>query len=162
MVAFGILAFLASPTRAEYYTIGVDANGEYPGSVDLVGADVIDATSTVNYGLTTPVILYGVVVSSDAATNFATLRDTDTLNTTSNIKMTLYPNNSGGTSLASATSVLMLPAPVIFRNGISITLNAAPAGSSGTLSIGRWHFIVRRRNIGNARGQDVAFSDTAN
>lgn len=152
-----VLAFAVVPrfVMAEAYIIPQDSDGRIPGNANQVGCDVIDATSTINYGLTTPVALYWIMTSSDVAGNYATLRDTDTLNTTSNVKMLAYANGTGGTSVYAASTLMPFPVPVIFRNGISIKLNQAP------LTGGRWHFCVGRRSIGNARGLDTSFADSA-
>lgn len=156
LVAFA-LAVVPRFALAEEYLIPQDANGNIPGDANQYGCDVIDSTSTVGTGLTTPVLLYWVMVSSDAVTNYATLRDTNTINATSNVKMTVFPNGNGGTSITASSTIIPFNPPVIFRNGISIHLNAAPAGSA---TQGRWHFCVRRRSIGSSRGVDTAFSDT--
>ena len=157
MALVGLVLALPKFVMAERYLIPQDSHGNIPSDANLVGVDVIDSTSTVNTGLTSPVLLYWVMVSSDAATNYATLRDSATLNSTSNVKLTVYPNNTSGTSLASGSVIMNFNPPVIFRNGLSITLNAAPAGGG---ALGRWHFGIRRRVIGNANGQDTSFADT--
>jgi len=155
---FAVAAFITlvtKPLMAEQYIIPQDSVGQIPGDISLVGVDVIDATGTRNYGITSPVILYGVCVSSDVVTNYAQLRDTDTLNSTSDIAMTVFPD--GQSTNAAQTLCTRLPAPVIFRNGLSITLGNAV----GSTTKGRWQFFVRRRLIGNARGTDTSFSATS-
>ena len=155
LVAF-TLAVIPRFVMTEAYIIPQDANGNIPGDASQQGVDVIDSTAAlVNGGLNTPVCLHWVIVSSDVVTNYAVLRDSDTSNTTSNIKMTLYANNTGGTSLATASQVMIINPCAIFRNGIQIHLN------QNTSAGGRWQFGVRRRSIGNARGVDTSFTDQA-
>lgn len=157
-VLFGLsLAFLSSHAMAENYRIPTDADGRIPGDTNMVGADVIDSTGTAgNYGITEPVVLYGVCTSSIATTAYATFRDSATLNSTSDVKMVFYPN---GITVAGNVQTLCttLPAPVIFRNGMSVTLSAAAGGGPNT----RWMFIYRRRLTGNVSGRDVAPTATS-
>lgn len=157
------LAAIPRFVMAEAYIIPQDSFGNVPSDANQAGVDVIDTTMTFRTGLTTPVMLYWVMVSSDVVGNSAVLRDTDTLNTTSNVKMTVFPCSNGGTSLTAASTICQFNPPVLFRNGISINLIATPAGSAaqtGTVP-GRWHFGIRRRMIGNARGVDTSFADTS-
>lgn len=143
------IAFLGGSLHAESYTIPFDNNGNIPQDMTLIGGDVFVATSTIAMGSTSPVVLYGYSVSSDAVTNFAMLRDSATINSTSNIKLTLYPDATA--SSAAQTLTRTLPIPVIFRNGLSINLNAAVTGASTTK--GRWMFYVRYLREGSVPGK---------
>lgn len=125
VVAFAYEAMAAS------YGIPLDLNGRLPGDANLVGVDVIDSTGTQNYGLGAPGYLHWIAVSSATFVEVAVLRDTDTLNATSDIKMTVV------STTFSPTSVFTFNPPVIFRNGISIKLLQASGG--------RWMFGYRRR-----------------
>lgn len=137
MKAVAVLSLMvgfASLASAANYSIPQSLNGKEPGDADLLGVDVIDSTgSTTNYGLAAPCYLHWVAISSAAASEFATLRDTDTLNSTSDIKLTLTTIVSSITS----TQVITFNPPVIFRNGMSIKLNQN--------ALGRWMFGYRRR-----------------
>lgn len=126
-----VLFAFAFSVEAANYGIPLDLNGRLPGDADLVGVDVIDATGTQNYGLTAPGFLHWVAVSSANYVETVVLRDTDTLNATSDVKMTLI------STTFSPTAVFSFNPPAIFRNGISIKLNQA--------SNGRWMFGYRRR-----------------
>lgn len=155
LFVIAVLTSLAGFVKAEQYLIPADSNGSIPGDVSLVGVDVIDSTGTQVYGTTTPVVLYGVCTSSIAVTAYATLRDSDTLNSSSDIKMQVYPS---GLTVAGNVQTLCttFPAPVIFRNGMSISLSAAAGGGSN-----RWMFFIRRRVIGSARGLDTSLLATS-
>lgn len=138
--ALACVSFLSFPARAENYVIPFDNNGNIPAEIELVGADVFVDTGLAAIGSTTPVMLYGYSVSSDAVSNYAMLRDTSTLNLTSNIKLLLYPDSYATSAAQTTTS--RLPMPVIFRNGLSINLNSVVVGATGTTK-GRWMFYVR-------------------
>lgn len=152
LIAFAFLASLAVTVRAENYTIPVDNNGFPPSDVNLAGVDVIDATGTRAYGITTPGVLYWVYFSSTNASLVVTTRDSDTLNTSSHANLTLKIAATGGTT---AGTMVTLSPPVIFRNGMSVLLSEAVLGT------GRVSFGFRRRNIGNMPGKDVAVSATS-
>ena len=139
----------ASLCLAENYTIPFDRNGNIPSDINLIGADVFVDTGISAIGSTSPVVLYGYSVSSDAVTNFAMLRDSNTLNTTSNIKLTLYPDAYASSGAQTITA--KLPVPVIFRNGLSINLNSAVNGVGAAR--GRWMFYVRYLNEGAVAGK---------
>lgn len=130
-----VLAFMfafAHKADAALFGIPRDLNGNLPADGSLVGVDVIDSTGTQNYGLEAPCLLHWVAISSAAGSTFALLRDTGTLNSTSDIKMEI-------SAVANTTgSVVMytFDPPAIFRNGLSITLNEA--------TVGRFMFGVRR------------------
>lgn len=153
------LVFMAYSINAEDFTIPVDNQGHVPAHIDLIGADVFVATGTAVFGTTRPVTLYGYSVSSDTLSNFATLRDTLNINATDFIKLTLFKDascyNDYQLNFASGTLLTChskLPVPVIFRNGISINLNANVQGVDvdGT-SRGRWMFYFRYNDIGSQR-----------
>lgn len=166
-LAFSVIPRLA---MAEDYIIPKDAEGITPGSIDLVGVDVISSTNTTGFGVGSPVILYWIAVSSDSLSNFATLRDSATINTSSYAKLVIFPSmdntlSQTGITTSTGTIITRFPAPVIFRNGLSIHLGNTPLGSAGTAGVqstrGKWMFGIRRRSIGNIRG-DTAFSDNLN
>lgn len=139
MLSLACVAFMSFPAGAENYVIPIDNQGATPNDIDLVGVDVFVDTGLAAIGSTTPMVLYGYSVSSDAVTNFAMLRDSNTLNTTSNIKLTLYPDAYSSSGAQTVTA--KLPQPILFRNGLSINLNAVVTGASTTK--GRWMFYVR-------------------
>lgn len=124
---------LSAFSQAANYVIPAGLNGNAPADADLLGVDVIDSTGTQIYGLAAPVYLHWVAVSSETQSNYATLRDSATLNGTSDIALTI----TTGANLTSGTTMLTFNPPVIFRNGIAIKLSAATTG--------RWMFGVRRR-----------------
>lgn len=172
-LAFFTMAFSVIPrmAMAEEYIIPRDADSVIPGTVDMVGVDVISSTNTTGFGVGSPVLLYWIAVSSDALANFATLRDSATINTSSYAKLVIFPSmdntlSQTGITTSTGTVITRFPAPVLFRNGLSIHLGAVPLGSAGTPGVqstrGKWMFGIRRRSIGNARGTDVPFSDNLN
>lgn len=143
------VALLSFTARAEQYVIPFDNNGNLPGDINMVGGDVFVDTGLAPIGSTSPIALYGYSVSSDAVTNFAMLRDSATLNTTSNIKMTLYPDIYS--TSGAQTNTVRFPIPILFRNGLSINLNAVVTGATGTK--GRWMFYVRYLKEGSVPGK---------
>lgn len=158
LMVLACVSFSHSFARAESYVIPFDNNGNMPGAIELVGGDVFVATGTAAIGSTTPVILFGYTVSSDVVTNQAILRDSNTLNTSSNAKLVLYVDaNCGTVGVQSCTT--KLPIPVIFRNGLSINLSAASAGRTGGGN-GRWQFYVRYLNEGSVSGKKPSQVDT--
>lgn len=135
VAVLGLFLVLGSWAQAANYAIPPDLNGNKPGDANLVGVDVIDSTGTQNYGLLAPCYLHWVLVSSATPAEVAVLRDTDTFNSTSDIKLTLTtPTSSNGTLVP---TLLTLNPPALFRNGLSIKLSQAAQG--------RWMFGVRRR-----------------
>lgn len=142
------LLTLSCGVYAADYIIPQANNGQTPADANLVGVDVITATGTGNnYGITAPVFLHWVFISSVAAVgDFITLRDSGTLNSTSAKKLTIVPYVSTSTAISFWT----FNPPIIFRNGMSITLNAVN---------GRWNFGYRRKYDGDI-GNDASISTT--
>lgn len=144
VLALGVVAYAAN------YVIPQSLNGNAPGDANLLGVDVIDSTGTRTYGLTAPCYLHWVLVSSDTASNYASIRDTDTLNTSSDIKLTV----TTAANVSGAPALITFNPPVIFRNGMSINLALATTG--------RWMFGYRRRldaKIGADPTQGTSASD---
>lgn len=148
---------------AENWTIPVDDYGHVPADINLVGIDVLDSTGTSVFGSTTPCLLYGVIVTSDVAGNYITLRDSNTLNSTSDIKMVLNPFTIITTSNTALTGGQVLfmtqqtfPAPIIFRNGLSANLNLTPTAG------GRWHLMIRPRILNSTPGRETAYPALGN
>jgi len=152
VAAFSVLFVLGSSAHAATYGIPLDLNGRLPSDANLVGVDVIDSTAaapTVPYGIAAPCFLHWVAISSAALAEVAVLRDTDTLNSTSDIKMTLVTKASG---TGVTTEILTFNPPIIFRNGLSIKLNVNATG--------RWMFGYRRR-LDNDISTDPAVGNSA-
>lgn len=142
-----VLFALANTADAAWYNIPADINGRVPGDASLVGVDVIDSTgSTTNYGLAAPCFLHWIAISSSAVSTYAVLRDSGTLNATSDIAMVVNSSGNQGAAL----QVLNFDPPVIFRNGLSIRLNENMTGS------GRWMFGVRRLRDGTRNAHPTA------
>lgn len=168
-VAFACVSLLSFPVKAENYDIPKDNEGNIPADINLVGCDVFTATAATAMGSTRPVTVYGYSVTSEAITNFAFLRDSSTLNTTSNIKLALgwdaqCLDKIANTSSASQVSChVRLPVPVIFRNGISINLATIIGGSghTGAQARPRWMFYVRYNDIGVVPGKKPSDADAS-
>lgn len=170
-LALACVAFLSLSARAENYFIPQDNNGNIPGDINLIGADVFTASGTAVFGSTRPVILYGYSISSDTWNNFAVLRDTNFPNTSSAVKLALYRDAqcldtmSNSSSFTTVTCNTRLPVPVLFRNGIAIELrNNVNGVTGGAGAKGRWMFYFRYTDIGGTQGKkptdvDPAFTD---
>lgn len=168
-VALFCVAFLSVQVRAEQYLIPQDGNGNVPSDISLLGADVFVATAATAIGSTRPVTVYGYSISSDVITNYAFLRDSNTLNTTSNIKLALGWDAQCGDRIANVSSAstqschVKLPVPVIFRNGLSINLATIISGSAhtGAQARPRWMFYVRYNDVGGVTGKKPSDVDPA-
>jgi hypothetical protein len=122
-----------------------DQSGETLPTMDFVGADTCRLTSADTTSgklcFSGKGQVYGVSVSSDAATNFMVLRDSATANTSSTPSLILW-NTSGGAN----TQLQVLPAPAKFSNGLSANVAATipAAGSLGAQS--EWVIYYRKQS----------------
>jgi hypothetical protein len=124
-----------------------DSNGQTLPTMDFVGADTcrVTASDSTNGKLcfTGKGFVYGVSVSSDAATNYALFRDSATANTSSTVSMVIWNDTTEADEGGTLTTVIALPAPAKFTNGLSVNLNAALPGT-GTGS--EWVIFYRKQS----------------
>jgi hypothetical protein len=120
-----------------------DANGSTLPTIDFVGAETCRLTSADSTNgkscSATPAVVYGVLVSSDSATNYMVFRDSATANTSSTVKFVLWNDDQNADEDVTKTLIHRFPVPVKFSNGISANVNAAI--SAGTQS--DWIVIYR-------------------
>lgn len=117
----------------------VDQSGKPVESVDLVGVD--STRITISTGTNAVLaeneagLLYGVVTSSCAVTNYVVLRDSATANTSSTPLWTAWCEDTGADE--DGTIIHKLPAPIKFSNGLSANMNAALTGAGEVLILTR-------------------------
>lgn len=124
----------------------VDTRGFTVPTVDWVGAipcgvDSSTGTNSVLCGSGAGIV-YGVIASSLAATDFITFRDSATANASSIALHSVFATGTGANaSGASTTQLIKLPRPIKFSNGISVTASAAPGSTRS-----RWTILYRPTN----------------
>lgn len=119
-----------------------DRQGRALSTIDFVGAipcriDSSTATNAVLCGSAGRNIVYGVIVTSVAATNFLVFRDSATANTSSGISVSLLAETGSEDEGAATTLIHEFPVPIRFLNGISVN-------NTGTLvGEGSWTILYR-------------------
>ena len=140
-----ILALALSSTVKAAVNAPKDQAGKPLYSIDWVGAipcgiDSSTGTNAVLCGSAGRGVVYGVIVSSVATSDYLVFRDTNTANTTSSVVTSVFATGTNAVaSGASTTQLIQFPVPIRFTNGISVNATVAPA--SGTRS--RWTILYR-------------------
>lgn len=129
---FLMVGFLLASVTSAGVRVPLDTKGNSLNTVDWIGAtpcniDIATGTVAVGCGTAGPAIVYGIIASSIAATNFVVFRDSATPNATSSTATIVYAAGTGSNSSGSnTTQFFKFPVPLKFSNGISINANAAP------------------------------------
>ena len=136
-----LLALIAVST-VEAVNPPKDQRGNTLPTIDWVGASpcVIDASHGAGaVGCSTgTAIVYGVIASSVAGTNFLVFRDSATANVASSTAAIVYPVGSSFGS--NTTQLIRFPVPLKFNNGISANLNTTVQTG------GIWTILYRARS----------------
>lgn len=137
---FSALAFSTVHARVR---APVDFRGTAVTTVDWVGAIPcgVDSSTGTNAVLCASgrSIIYGVIISSVAATDFLVIRDSATANTTSTALHAVWGAGTGSVaSGASTTQLITFPKPLKVTNGISINASVAPGSTRS-----RWTLLYR-------------------
>ena len=117
-----------------------DTKGNSLNTIDFVGAipctiDSSTSTRAVLCGSAERAIVYGIIFSSSASTNFVVLRDTNTANSSSAAAAFIYNDDNGADESGEATLMQRFPVPMRFTNGISANVNAAMSGTGSAVTI---------------------------
>lgn len=117
-----------------------DNSGQTIPTVDAVGAvPCVIFNSSAKLCSSGAAIVYGVIVSSDAASNFAIFRDSNTANMTTSSFTVVHAAGTGSNSSGNATTQLYkFPVPVAVTGGLSVNLGQNP--STG----GMWTILYRK------------------
>lgn len=120
-----------------------DAYGTSLPTIDFVGAipcSIANSTGT-NQVLCASgrSVVYGVVASSVASTDFLVLRDSNTANLTSSTGTIVYANGTDASATGVATQTFRFPVPIKFTNGISANVSVAPTSGTGPV----WTILYR-------------------
>lgn len=137
---YGVISLLVLVSASSFaVTKPVDQQGHPIESIDLVGADstrlTISTGTSAVLAENEPGLVYGVVASSCAVSNYVVLRDSATANTTSTPLLTVWCEDSGADEDGSL--FFKLPVPIKFANGLSINMNAALTGAGEVVVITR-------------------------
>lgn len=122
----------------------LDQQGHTVPVIDWVGAipcsiDVSTGVNAVLCGSAGRGIVYGVIASSIAATDFLVFRDSTSANLTSSTLTVVFANGTGANATGNSTTQLIkFPVPIKFSNGISVNDFTAPAGNTQ-----RWTILYR-------------------
>jgi hypothetical protein len=116
-----------------------DISGNQLSSLDYLGADGCRFTSASSTNATLceneAGMVYGVVVSSCAVSNYVVLRDSATANTSSTPMLTVWCEDSGADE--DGTMIHKLPVPLKFGNGLSANMSSALTGVGEVVVITR-------------------------
>lgn len=118
--------------------------GQTLSSIDWVGAIPcgIDSSTGTNAVLCASgrAMVYGVIISSVATTDYIVFRDSNTANTSSTAAGITWGSGTGSiASGASTTQLIRFPVPMKFSNGISVNASSSP----GSTTRARWTILYR-------------------
>lgn len=141
LISFGLVLALAIPSFSSV-TTPKDNRGHSLPTLDWVGADVCtvdnadgaaDVTCATGAGM-----VYGVIVSSVAATDYLVIKDSVTV--TGGSEMSRVYAKANGQAVTDACLVVEFPVPLKFDAGLIVAASGAPAVSTGL-----WTVIYRAR-----------------
>lgn len=131
---FGVVTHGLSAVNAPRST-----SGESLPTIDFVGA--VPCTIGSAIGTTATLcgsgrsVVYGVIISSVASTDFMVFRDSATANVTSATSTIIFANGSNANATGWATQTFKFPVPMYFGNGISVNASVAPSGTASQWTI---------------------------
>ena len=134
-----VVAVLMSGPAFASVSAPKDSQGDTLPTIDFVGADTCRLSSASTTAASLCVsgagMVYGVVASSCAITNYVVMRDSATANTSSTPLATNVCEDSGADE--DGTLLFKYPAPLKFSNGLSANMNATLTGAGEVIILYR-------------------------